>query len=756
MPKQLKSDLRFNRLRKVIAGAGGSPLVDFQKFSMSGYDHKGQISSGFGEHLYGAKANAKIDFGKLILPGFLSLKAGVKITAELGDRSMLILQRDQSRARRSVVKPGPKKTRSHWKNTHPINLMVLRGDTMTASITTEAGVSLGANIKYLVDETGASISADAKLGGVISVNHLVDNSPRHYSSVYESSLNNDVDFLLNDNVKRVAALWVLRWDLGNEALSKADQVLAKLSAATPDEFNFAMKNFADQLSQGDKNPLEDIPLFSADTTGFSKWMFKAKKAGVGKWARPKTENLIKMLRARNLFVSTKLPGIRKELETKFKTRPLDEDSSAEQALLEFKRDKYEGDLEATESLMRALYRRKEDKLREHRNGPALGPQADTMGVQAAPATLDVNTVSGQASVGVNLEVRASVPKSVRLQLSASGQISTSFKNISYRYRTATAVASFQPSRPCRILSQQETTISYRNYLSAKAKVAAEFYSSIHGTHSKKSEKKVNFGTMVYHSAFATWRSTDSEKERVILPNGSGVTKGVSVLSARIIDYATSLVNGAEVTDVGLKLEEFLNQELNITETQLREFFKSELVRDAVPEDSAMLVEASFALDNVGPFASDRLTFGRRQVHSGSGTSEYVEDSLLALPPVKKRLQQKGTYADIKGSHLSVLRLRLRSTEAENKVRSVFSLGISAKKKYYNQDGTEKADEGDVTAQAMVGKVPSIFRRFQAGVENTFDFHIRYYEKDGKPCNDDIVDQTSVREFSVPPVALFNF
>ena len=51
--------------------------------------------------------------------------------------------------------------------------------------------------------------------------------------------------------------------------------------------------------------------------------------------------------------------------------------------------------------------------------------------------------------------------------------------------------------------------------------------------------------------------------------------------------------------------------------------------------------------------------------------------------------------------------------------------------------------------------PMAFRNFRSGVEGTVDFHIRYYGAEAKPYNDPAATRWA-REYTIPPVALFNF
>lgn len=739
MPGNTSSDPRLNRLRRLVAGSGASPVVDFQDFSLSGTDYRGQISSGFGEHGYGLSAGVKIDAGKFLLPGFFTLTAGASITASGARRSMLLLHRDPLRVRRTPVKARHKKDQSRWRNTHPINLMVLRGETRRGEIKLGVDVRLGARNAFMVDEAGAAIAANASLGGSIEYVELRDETPRHYGAVSGSGLTNDVEFLLNANIKRAVALWLLQKAIEDKRLDRRERLLKGLAEATPSDFDFRMKEFFEKLTDAEqKKVLDDVPLFSADLTGFTRWMFKARKAGIGKWNRPTTLKLLKALSAQEREAVQK----QAELARRQDLWGID--------LWQERIERLATDIEAINHMKQALLRSKNDAYREAVNGPALGPQGNDLGVRAAQASFTARTVEGEAAAGAGIKLNASVPQTIKVAVGANGSISTGFKTIAYAMETPSAANPLRGGTPDRVMSRQETVITYKNYFTMNAQAAAEFSARVIGRHrAEKRGQPFNYGTAVYHSANALWFASDRRDKRVILPNGSGVTKGVSVLASRVIALAADSREGGGGTAVSQKLEAFLAEELNLTTFQLRDFFKGANV-DWLPEDRAVLIEAGFALTDVGPKVPNPLSFGWKLVRHPSQPPSLQGKGLLELKPVKDRLQQKKADDTLSTpnatTQLQVLRMRLRRTEAEVKTRSLFSLGLSH---------VHNFDEADVKRGSVKTGSPLAFRTFRAGAEGAFDFHVRYYGAEAKPYNDPVAT-TWAREYTIPPVALFNF
>ena len=667
MAEKLSSDLRLNRLRKVIAGSGASPIVDFQDFSLSGTDYRGQISSGFGEQGYGLSAGVKIDAGKFLLPGFFTLTASANITVTGARRSMLMLHRDPLRVRRTPVKARQKKDQSRWHNTHPYNLMVMTGDTKRAEITLGVDVKLGVRNAFMIDEVGASIAANASLSGSMEYFELEDNQPRHYGALAGSGLANDVEFLLNGNIKRAVSLWLVQKAIENKQTKIRDQMLMELADATPSTYDLRMQKFFANLATNEQQTLlKDVPLFSVDLPGFTKWMFKAKTAGIGKLGRPSTLKLLSALSAQEREAIQE--------QTRLSTRqdlwgiPLWQERIGQLAI----------DINAINQMKQALLKAKNDDYRIAIDGPALGPQSDNHGVNARPARFVVRTVEGEAKAGAGIKFNASIAKP-KLVLGANAKISTGFKTITYALEVPSAASHLRGAQPDRVISRQETVITYKNYFTMDAQAAAEFTAPFAGTHrAEKKGQPFNYGTMIYHSANSVNFASDAGNQRVILPNGSGVTKGVSILASRVIALAEDSRKSGGGSAVSQKLEAFLSEELNLTSFQIRDFFK-QVELDWLQEDRAILIEAGFAFTDVGPNVKKPLTFGWAMSRHPSQPPSLQGIGLLELKPVMDRLKKKKadtvptnaansvqSTVGVLSTQLQVLRLRLRQTEATEK------------------------------------------------------------------------------------------
>src|ERR1043166_4574828 len=192
-----------------------------QRLNLAGYDVKGQISSAYGQSGIGLSVSVSIDFGAMFVR-FVHGDASANIGAEPRTaHSLLVLQRMPHRAwlddmvqppqppKKDPNAPSPPFPRAYWTATRPLVLALLQGSTsrLKAGVAADAWAGLG-TLDF--DETGLAIGAQAgaNIGGVLT--RLVDPAPRHYPPTpSDSSLNEDVDDLFEENLKAKAAAWLI-------------------------------------------------------------------------------------------------------------------------------------------------------------------------------------------------------------------------------------------------------------------------------------------------------------------------------------------------------------------------------------------------------------------------------------------------------------------------------------------------------------------------------------------------------------------
>jgi hypothetical protein len=184
-------------------------------------------------------------------------------------------------------------------------------------------------------------------------------------------------------------------------------------------------------------------------------------------------------------------------------------------------------------------------------------------------------------------------------------------------------------------------------------------------HGVGGEKEFNLITMSYRGATALCFYDDGQHGRQALPNGSGITFGLSVLRSRITAYAHELKTRrkGDLSDLDpdlVAVERVMGDQLRLDRGQLRAFFREMpkwLVYDELNAADAFVIESAFCLNDAAPLPIKNGILG----------------DLLAKPPFNT-LDKKGARPDGVKLELQTIRLRYRMRSDEDRTRNLFTLG----------------------------------------------------------------------------------
>ena len=183
---------------------------------------------------------------------------------------------------------------------------------------------------------------------------------------------------------------------------------------------------------------------------------------------------------------------------------------------------------------------------------------------------------------------------------------------------------------------------------------------------KLQERKPFLVTMSYRAVLANWFDDAFEDHHKAIPNGSGVSFGMSILREDFGTYARAckLMKKpppgtpvlADLDDKLKALEAVLTKQLRLEPEELRTF-----MRRAPSSDSKVdsyLIESAFAFT-----APVDLTI-----------AEHRPQALLELDPVKQLVEKRTRGTALR---LQVIRLRIRIGRDEDKSRNLIRLGYVA-------------------------------------------------------------------------------
>ena len=311
-------------------------------------------------------------------------------------------------------------------------------------------------------------------------------------------------------------------------------------------------------------------------------------------------------------------------------------------------------LAEAEDYIEALERRQANKIaRKSKPVPRPKPE-NTM----PPFHLDITAVEGD--VGVIVGGKVSVFQKANASLTAGAEAKG--RRISLRYQ------SYVPGvGDRRLLCSQQTVINYRNYKAAIEGLAT-------GEKDLRKERS-NLVTMSYRSVLVNWFDDLQQNNQSALPNGSGVSFGMSVLAESFADYARAckmMVKPppgkpvlADLGDDLKKLETAMIQQLKVTAEELRAFMRQtpsgtgDVTLD--PKEKTLLesylVESAFAFTN--------------RVDLKSNVENHRPKALFDLAPVKALMKTADRGQQVR---LQSIRLRFRLRHDDDKSRSLIKLG----------------------------------------------------------------------------------
>lgn len=643
-----------------------------QRLNVAGMDVKGQISSAYAESGFGLGIDAKFDFGALFVP-FVHLDVGLSMAGARTAHALLLLQRmpktvwlqdhvrpPQPPEREALTKSAPVPPNPTWQTQRPVAMAFLKGRTlkMDAKLTAAAWAGVGSFDGF--DETGLTIGlkAVARSGG--SITRLVDVQPRHYPpSPSDSTLADDVDDLFDERLKAKVAAWITACVEGVEKLRSYDVPAVSLRERAIDDGlkEDAQSALLTTLDYYDKLTINDVD--SKAVAGLGVDVVKVMVAAVKKVKamvlskQLTTDGLLAELRA----IEPTLLALVEQFKHKKGNQLLPSDVRYTLWDAAVQRHKEVGELIA------ALERHKARKAR--RSVPASPPPAATA---SPPFHLDIAV--GEGSINVGAGTKFVLPRNLvaaKLAFEATCQ----FRSIAFRYQ-ATVPGSGRRT----LLCSQDTALRYTTRKATATGAATAAGTAATGFLNERS----NLVTMSYRSVHVQWFDDLLSNHHQALPNGSGVSFGMSVLAEMLDAYRRACGFSATTTKPGAPpppsvpppafdlatfkdLESAMTKQLCVEPDALRAFMRG--MPDWIGETAldveekarveSFIVESSFAFKT-----PQKLTIVKNR-----------PDKLFELAPVKRFISTGKCPDELR---LQALRLRFRVRTDDDKSRSLISLG----------------------------------------------------------------------------------
>jgi hypothetical protein len=627
-----------------------------QRLNVTGYDVKGQLSSAYAQSGVGLSLGAKVDFGAMLVP-FVHLDLGVDVQGERTAHSILVLQRMPHRvwmndmvrppqpAKNDLQAKPPAFPTPYWRTKRPLALALLQGKTwqLKAGASAAAWAGLGSLGDY--DETGLTLGV--KLQGRASgvTTRLVDVAPRHYPPTpSDSTLNEDVDDLFDSNLKNKAAAWLLETGGGIDQLRELGAPRTPLlERAELDAVGTLIEApIVSMLGAYDKLTIPDVDNVAIVETGFSVVRAMAHAAtaikGLVSNKNIDTDKLLAQLNA-----------VKAELEAWAEYLRHSRQSSVfggetRRRLWEIARHR----LAEAKDFIAALERRR-DRKAQRKSKPARRPPAEET---LPPFHLDILVVEGSGDATAGGKVVLMNEAGAHVEAGASGGA----RRISLRYQ------GFAPGGEGdrRLLCSQQTVI---NYVSRKMTFEAS------AGKRKFLRERPNLVTMSYRSVIVNWFDDLKPENHRGIPNGTGVSFGMSVLAESFGEYARACKQLKETsTPLSEKvavLESAMTKQLRVTAEELRAFMRNapssmgnvKADPDAEARVESYLVESAFAFT-----APVDLT---------KNIDNHRPKALFELDAVKNLVEKAGRGADLR---LQVVRLRYRIRTDDDQSRNLIRLG----------------------------------------------------------------------------------
>jgi hypothetical protein len=627
-----------------------------QRLNVTGHDAKGQLSSAYAQSGVGLSLGAKVDFGAMLVP-FVHLDLAADVQGERTAHSLLVLQRMPHRVWMSdmVRPPQPAKNDPHaqppafptpyWRSKRPLALALLQGRTWRLKAVASAAAWAGLGSLGDYDETGLTLGV--KLEGQASgiTTRLVDTAPRHYPPTpSDSTLNEDVDDLFEANLKSKAAAWLLETGGGIDQLREFGAPRTPLlERAEQEALGEAIEApVLTVLDAYDKLTIPDVDTVAIAETGFSVVRAMAHAATAIKALvtskRLETDELLKQL-----------GQVRKELEAWAEYLRSSRQSSVlggttRRRLWEIAKRR----LAEANDFIGALERRR-DRKAQRKSAPARrAPAEETL----PPFHLDILVVegSGEATAGGKVVLRNAAGAHVAAGASAGA------RRIALRYQGF--VRGSEGGR--RLLSSQQTVINYvTRKMTFEAAAGKRQYL----------KEKPNLVTMAYRSVVVNWFDDLEPDNHRAIPNGSGVSFGMSVLAESFGEYSRACKQmkdtpGPLTKELG-ELERAMTKQLRVETEELRAFMRNapssmgnvKADPDAEARVESYLVESAFAFT-----APLDLT---------KNIDHHRPKALFELDQVKSLVEKSDRGADLR---LQVIRLRFRIRTDDDQSRTLIRLG----------------------------------------------------------------------------------
>lgn len=787
-------------------------LSHFQRLNSAGHDYKGQLSTAYGQSGFSGSLGLDLDFGGIVGP-FVHLEVGASLSGERTAHTIVLIHRLQSKVwpefypsppqptkrsskktsvngnKKSVVriKWATKKNTPIWTCDRPIALADMRGRTWEFKGEATGAAWAGVGNAFDDDETGLAVGA--KLTGSVTgtFTMLRDNSARHYASVYDSHLAQDVDDLLEDNLKNKAAAWLTMAGENRHAAATlgtpfepSKHRLRRLGIgidSTAQEFFDAWDTYSTPAI--DRNT---GGMFGTAARGLRGLARKAKTA----WKNHhlKTDDLIADLNSAIATYTTfqndvlhDLPDRDGHLQSYIAPK-----SITDMLVDDINKMVKAASLRISEGqqLVAALERAKARKAgtapangNTTKNNPSFYLDLDVIEANThaqAGAKLVLPEIVSQIKKPKASKVNQAEPQSNRIRATLTLSGGGFSKRIGFRYHAYSPPANAKDP----ILQTTQDTVVVYNFWEVSAEATA--------IRSQAKATKHFLATINYRAVIANWFRDGPHKEQA-LPNGSGVCFGMSFLMGRLQSYTletkrvydplTASATRPNLNEEETKTEKQLMKQLRVSQQAIREFARSIpdwLFEDGLEFGDAFVIESAFAFK-----APQKLDF------SGSQPVErqYRRPAKLTNLQAYKDLKERKTHQP--DTHHQCIRLRYRIRSDEDRTRNLFTLGLNPLTSYKPSCGSGPKDYAEdvkgfnlnMTAPEFVSQpfVPSALQQqvsigaervTRVGTEGIVTMHEVYFpERYDKTLDKERAERLERKnykanaEYVVPPVQLFS-
>ncbi|SLN41057.1 hypothetical protein [Pseudooctadecabacter jejudonensis] len=651
-------------------------LIDYySRLRGIGQDLKGQMSTAYAQTGVGLSLGLAFDFGSFVCPG-VHIDAALKAKGAGTAHGILTLHRGARVAWFADIKhpPLPPKNpspadqapiaRTDWSTDRPYCLSFLRGSTWEYGIDGKVGVWAGFGDAGDVDETGAAIGGELDLGGMGVTTRLCDPVPSHYPSYNADLIKRDLNGIFKENAKNAAAAWLIlvgkgrKLALGDGVPIHSTNFLARKMAAFRGAAGTPLQDVANVWDTHDT-------AFVSRSGGDALWSIGDMLASAADTLRNKRK--LGKLRTKDLIADLEKAYERFDTLYQDAREKLDDLAASSRGKVAAPRG-----YQMTFLLKNAAHHRRNEAethlkvLRRIRDMTHFNAIAKTAikAREVPKCYLDVNVVEGHATASATAKIVLPQlgQKDSKIMPRAVAQI----KGKCYKKRIGSRYQSFTPGHGRTLLNTQDSVVTYASKLVTETRALSGFGK---GTTGKPTETEYNLVTMSYRTVTAQWFDDKGTESYKALPNGSGVTFGMSVLRSRIIDYTKackalsplSVNNKTALSKDQIALEEAMEAQLRISHRELRAAFRAS--PDTMLEDTdasdAFVIELSHAFeDPVG------LTFVKK---------DFRVKNMFDLPLVQQLLAAKPGVR-VKGIRPQVIRIRYRVQQDEDRTRGLFSLG----------------------------------------------------------------------------------